>query len=146
MTIWNTGQHKMTYCYRYGWQNLGGHSLTRFNSSELFVPTVLIESARLNSFIVLCNGVESDFMAWACKLGTTELTNFQVNLTPGPGRRLFRARPASPRTSALKRSMLMLGPATSWQPGWRGGRLVLRHVTNLPSQVLKQYTNTVTIV
>ncbi len=35
-------------------------------------------------------------MAYVCTsppvgLGTTELTNFQVNLTPGPGQRLFRA-------------------------------------------------------
>jgi hypothetical protein len=30
------------------------------------VPKVLIEKAHLNSFIVLCNGVESGFMACAC--------------------------------------------------------------------------------
>jgi hypothetical protein len=41
--------------------------------------------------------------------------------------------------------MLMLGQATSWLPGGRGGRLVLRLVTNLPSQV-KQYMYTVFIV
>ncbi len=31
-----------------------------------FVLKVLIEQAHLNSFIVLCNGVELDFMAYAC--------------------------------------------------------------------------------
>ncbi len=31
-----------------------------------FVPKVLIHPAHLNSFIVLCNGVESSFMAYAC--------------------------------------------------------------------------------
>ncbi len=42
-------------------------------------------------FIVLCNGVRSDFMACVCMsppvwLGATELVSFQVNLTPGrPG-------------------------------------------------------------
>ncbi len=57
---------------------------------QLFlVPKVLFEMpAHPNSFIVLCNGVESDFMACACTnppvwLGTTELAYFQVNLTPG---------------------------------------------------------------
>jgi hypothetical protein len=33
---------------------------------NFFVLKVLIEPAHLNSFIVLCNGVESDFMAYAC--------------------------------------------------------------------------------
>jgi hypothetical protein len=51
----------------------------------------------------------------------------------------------SPQTSASQRSMLMLGPATSWQPGGQGLLLVLLLVTNLPSKV-KQYTCTVTIV
>ncbi len=46
--------------------------------------------------------------------------------------------------------LMMLGPATSRQPGGQGVLLVLRLVTNLPShwQVLnlKQYRYTVTIV
>jgi hypothetical protein len=44
--------------------------------------------------------------------------------------------------------MLMLGPATSWQPGGQGLLLVVRLVTNLPSpsqpEVPKQYTYTAT--
>jgi hypothetical protein len=46
--------------------------------------------------------------------------------------------------------MLMLRPATSWQPGGQGLLLVLRLVTNLPSpsqpdlEVPKQYTYTAT--
>ncbi len=44
--------------------------------------------------------------------------------------------------------MLMLGPATSWQPGGQGLLLVLGLVTNLPSlsqpEVPKQYTYTAT--
>ncbi len=46
--------------------------------------------------------------------------------------------------------MLMLGPATSWQPGGQGLLLVLRLVTNLPSlsqpEVPKQYTYTATAI
>ena len=158
MTTWSTGQHKMSYLSRYGWQNLEGHSVARFNSF-LCQRFKIIPAAHLNGFIVLCNGVESGFMAYACTsppvwLGTTELTNFPVNLTPGPGRCLLQVRttwrPAWPRTSALKRSMLMLGPATSWQPGGQGLLLVLRLVTNLPCpsqpEVPKQYTYTATII
>ncbi len=79
---------------------MGGRTLDillhALNSSKKIVPKDLIEPAHWNSFIVLCNGFESGFMACVCTspqvwLGTwtTELTNLQVNLTPGPGLRLF---------------------------------------------------------
>ncbi len=122
-----------------------------------FVPKVLIEQALLNSFFVLCNGVKSDFMACACMSPLVWLTNFQLvdpsqlDSWPWPmavsGRRLFQARSASQQTlaSSLRRSMLMLWPATSWQPGGQGVLLVLHLVTNFPSQV-KHYTYTVTIL
>ena len=67
---------------------LGRRTLTFSCTIQLFkkfVPRVLIEiPAHTNSFKVLCNGVESDFMACACTsppvwLGTTELAYFQVN-------------------------------------------------------------------
>ena len=59
-----------------------------------FVPNVLIEMpAHTNSFIVLCNGLKSDFMACACTspsrcptvwLGTTELSYFRLGESTCP--------------------------------------------------------------
>ncbi len=119
-----------------------------------FVPKVLIEPAHLNSFIVLCNGAESDFMACACTsppvwLGTTELTNLQVNLTPGQGRRLFRAEGCFGKACCAT-DLCFKEVHVDARAGYvmaargRGVLLVLRLVTNLPSQV-KQYTGTYTV-
>ena len=98
-----------------------------------FVPNVLIEMpAHTNSFIVLCNGLKSDFMACACTslsrcptvwLGTTELSSSYSasQLVPiarsGPTRTYrhwHRALSAatSPPPSGLLHSWPWLGPAT----------------------------------
>jgi hypothetical protein len=73
---------------------MGGRTLVPgMGGRTLDILLHALNSSHLNSFIVLCNGVESGFMACACTslpvwLGATELTNLQVNLTPGPGLRL----------------------------------------------------------
>jgi len=93
-------------------------------------------------------------MACACTsppvwLGTTELTNLQVNLTPGPGLRLFWAdcfgKACFATDLGFKEIHVDARAGYAMAARGRGVRLVLRIVTSLPSQV-KQYTYTVTIL
>ena len=78
-----------------------------------------------------------------------ELTNLQVNLTPGPGLRLFWADCFGKACFAtdLGFKEIHVDARAGYVMAARGAgvRLVLRLVTSLPSQV-KQYTYTVTIL
>jgi hypothetical protein len=93
-----------------------------------FVPNVLIEMpAHTNSFIVLCNGLKSDFMTCACTSPSdSELRNFRTSDSASQLVRIARSGPTrtyrhwhsalsaatSPPPSGLLHSWPWLGPAT----------------------------------
>ena len=78
-----------------------------------------------------------------------QITNLQVNMTPGPGLRLFWAdcfgKACFATDLCFKEIHVDARAGYAMAARGRGVRLVLCLVTSLPSQV-KQYTYTVTII